>query len=232
MSTLITYNILDDQNDKLKTTAKLACNFWNRFVVPKSSIVIRLGIFTSNGFTIARAYRPFSDNGTVFGRIEFNTKYLNQFTDYDIAGTIIHEVGHTLGFGWDRWTELFDGSSGLFKSEYIQEIHELQHMFVETDYGPGTRFSHWDEERFDRELMTGFKDSFEYVLPVTIKVMRLLGHGVAEELTEKTDLETLMKEIEGVLFTRIDDVEKLNLDYFEDTEIWEEVYTKANRKEY
>lgn len=226
---LITYNIIDDQDDKLKKTAKLACNFWNRFVIPKSSIVIRLGTFTSSGYTIARAYKPFSDNETVFGRIEFNTKYLSQFTDYEIAGTIIHEVGHTLGFGWDKWMELFDASTGLFKSKYIKEIPELQYMFVETDYGPGTQYSHWDEERFDQELMTGIKDSYEYVLPVTIKVMKLLEHAIAEELTEKTDLEMLMKEIEEVLFTRQDEAKKLNLDFFEDTELWEEVYIRTGK---
>jgi len=27
---------------------------------------------------------------------------------------------------------------------------------VEEDFGPGTAFSHWDEETFDEELMTGF----------------------------------------------------------------------------
>ena len=195
MGTLITYNIVEDSDDKLRKTAKIACNFWNRFIVPNTSIVIRLGIFTSNGYTIARAYKPYTSDGVVYGRIEFNTTYLNQFTDYDIAGTIIHEIGHTLGFGWDKWMELFDANSGIFKSKFIKNINELQHMLVETDFGPGTRFSHWDEERFDKELMTGFKDNYEYVLPVTIKVMTLLGHEIAEDISEKSDLEALMKEI-------------------------------------
>ncbi len=227
MSALITYNIVDDRDDKLKKTARLACNFWNRFIVPSSPIVIRLGIFTSSGFTIARAYRPYTNNGTVYGRIEFNTKYLDQFTDYEIAGTVVHEIGHTAGIGWDKWMQLFYKDTGLFKDEYIKSIPELQHMSAETDYGPGTQYSHWDEERFDKELMTGIQDSFEYVLPVTIKVMNLLGNTVSEELSEKSDLETLLKEVEDIVFTRKEEAQKLNLEYLVETEIWEEVYTRG-----
>lgn len=133
--TLITYYISSDVNGKLKTTAKLACNFWNRFILPKSNIVIRLGTFYHPGRTIAVSYQPYKNDSTVYGRIEFNTKYLTEFTNYEIAGTIIHEIGHTLGFGWDKWMNLFYKNTGMFKSTYIQKIPELQYMFVETDYG-------------------------------------------------------------------------------------------------
>jgi hypothetical protein len=40
MSTLVTYNILDDGNDRLKKTATVVCNFWNRFIVASVIIVI------------------------------------------------------------------------------------------------------------------------------------------------------------------------------------------------
>ena len=224
-STMITYQILNDENGKLKASAKLACNFWNRFVIPQHNIVIRLGTFYSPGSVIARAYKPYKEYNAVYGKIEFNTKYLGTFTNYGIAGTIIHEIGHTLGFGWDQWMNLFHQNTGAFKPESIKKIPELQYMFVETDYGPGTIYSHWDEERFDQELMTGFKDTYEYVLPVTIKVMALLGHVIAEELTQKTALETLIREIEDVLFTMTETVQEINFQYDKDTEISEEIYT-------
>jgi hypothetical protein len=50
---LITYKIVSDVDGRLKAAARTACNFWNRFVVPSSSIVIRLGTFTAFCSTIA-----------------------------------------------------------------------------------------------------------------------------------------------------------------------------------
>jgi len=225
MSTLITYKIVSDSEDKLRGAAKLACGFWNKFVIANSSIVIRLGIFTSFGNTIARAYKPNSSSGVVYGRVEFNTKYLSTFSESEIVGTIVHEIGHTLGFGWDRWMQLFDINSGEFFQKYIKVLPDLADMRVETDYGPGTTLAHWDEELFDRELMTGFKDNAEYVLPVTISVTPLLGHTVAEELPVKKMLTDILNELREVQFTRTGEAEKLDRDYFEETDIWEEVYT-------
>jgi len=94
--TIITYHIVADRQGKLRAAAKLACDFWNRFIQPKSSVVIRLGIFTQFGNTIARAYEPYRRDGVVYGVVEFNTVYLSQFSETEIVGTIIHEIGHTL----------------------------------------------------------------------------------------------------------------------------------------
>jgi hypothetical protein len=60
---------------------------------------------------------------------------------------------------------------------------------------------------------------------VTIKVMALLGHVIAEELIQKTNLETLIREIEDVLFTMTETVQEINFEYYKDTEISEEIYT-------
>ncbi len=166
MNTLITYDIVSDKDGQLKAASKIACNFWNRFVVPKTSIIVRLGTFTSKGFVIARAYKPYSNKDTVYGMIEFNTKYLDLFDNYDIAGTVIHEIGHTLGMGWDKWMDMFHRYTGEFLGVYIKELPALQYMTVETDHGPGTQYAHWEEEKFNLELMTGFKDPMEEVLPI------------------------------------------------------------------
>lgn len=225
MDTLITYKMVSDLEGRLKAAAKLSCDFWNRFVMASSSIVIRLGIFTGFGTVIARAYKPYKKNGVVYGRVEFNTKYLRSFSEHEIVGTIIHEVGHTLGFGWDKWMELFDPSTGEFLPKYIKVLPDLADMRVETDYGAGTTLAHWDEERFDKELMTGFQDKAEHVLPVTIGVTELLGHKVAETFSQKTLLSEILEELRGVMFTRTDDARKLDRDHFEETDIWEELYT-------
>ena len=225
MTTLITYKVVSDREGKLKGAAKLSCSFWNKYVLAKTSIVIRLGTFTSMSGTIARAYRPYQQNGVVFGQIEFNTKYLATFSESEIVGTIIHEIGHTLGFGWDKWMKLFDNNTGIFLSEYVDLLPDLSEMRVETDYGAGTTLAHWDEEQFGAELMTGFKNAAEYVLPITIDVVSLLGHTVAEKLDGRRELIDIIQELKAVQFSRIEEAKELDKDYYEETELWEEIYT-------
>lgn len=222
-STLITYKIVSDLDGKLKAAARVACNFWNRFIIPSSSIVIRLGIFTANSLVIARAYQPYQNEGVMYGEVEFNTKYLSTYTKKQISGTIVHEIGHTLGFGWDEWDQLYDAATGEFFQESINKLAALEDMRVETDYGPGTKYSHWDEDRHDKELMTGIQDQFEYVLPVTIDIMPLLGHQIAEELPQQTDLESLLDSLAQITFTRQAEAKAHNLDHFEKTPIMENI---------
>ena len=220
---LITYKIVQDVDGRLKEAARTACNFWNRFIQPAFSVVVRLGTFTQQGTTIARAYKPYDQGGVRYGVVEFNTKYLATFTATEIAGTIAHEIGHTLGIGWERWTDLFDPGTGRFHLTATDRLRLLGDMLVELDGGGGTALSHWDEEIFDRELMTGYKDSSEHVLPVTIDLMGLLGHQVLERLEERKDLQTLLDEASNVVFSRQDEVRQLDLDHFELTEIFETI---------
>ena len=222
-SNLITYKIVNDMDDRLKEAARIACNFWNRFVQPAQSIVIRLGTFTQMSSTIARAYEPYESAGVRYGRVEFNTKFLVNYTTAETAGTIVHEIGHTLGIGWDAWDVLFDRSTGKFKPNAIASLQVLESMDVELEGGSGTAFSHWDEETFDKELMTGYKDTGEHVLPVTIDVMSLLGHAVTERLNQKTSLDLLLGEVSNTVFSRQDEARQLNLDYFQETEIFETI---------
>jgi hypothetical protein len=98
-------------------------------------------------------------------------------------------------------------------------------MYVETEYGPGTTLAHWDEARHDKELMSGFKDSAEHILPVTIEVLELLGHEVVERLAEQRQLEALLNALRAVVFSRMEDVIQLNREAFVQTGIWEEIYT-------
>lgn len=218
---IITYKIVQDVGDRLKNGARAACNFWNRFVTPRFSIVIRLGVFTTVGGTIAQAYEPFWKDGVRYGQVEFNTRFLLDFSPDEIAGTIIHEIGHTLGIGWDEWTNLFDSGTGRFGDEAVQRFAALAHMEVERDGGPGTALSHWDETMFGRELMTGYKDKGEFVLPITIEVMKAFGHVVAEPLSKQTSLEELLQGIASLVFSRQDQVRQIDLDHYEETPVRE-----------
>jgi len=225
----ITYNITSDMNDRLKMGARTACNFWNRFIDPKHPIVIRLGTFTQNSNIIAQAYEPYAEREVRYGRVEFNTKFLGRFSEEAVAGTIAHEIGHTLGVGWEDWHNLFDRQTGKFWPEAVGRLNTLEQMDVELDGGPGTALAHWDEGKFDTELMTGFQDRGEHVLPVTIELMGMLGHTVTERLPAKTDLGELLREAAGVIFLRQDEARSLNLEHFEETEVFETIPHSRDR---
>jgi len=223
LANLITYKIVSDQGERLKHAARIACNFWNRFVEPSYSIVIRLGTFTQMSRTIARAYKPYEKDGVRYGVVEFNTRYLVDYTVNETAGTIVHEIGHTLGFGWELWDTLFDPATGRFSEAATGKLALLQQMEVELEGGSGTAFSHWDESRFDKELMTGYKDPGEHVLPVTIDMMELLGHKVIERLGDMTNLDLLLNEVSNMVFSRQDEARQLDLEHFERTEMFETI---------
>lgn len=217
----VTYKIVQDLGEKLRTGARTSCNFWNRFLQPKYSVVIRLGVFTQTSGTIARAYKPYEKGGVRYGLVEFNTRFLGQFSDDEIAGTIIHEIGHSLGIGWDEWDDLFTRRTGKFKRSSVRKLATLDHMTVELDGGPGTALAHWDEDIFGSELMTGYKNQGEHVLPVTIDVMELLGHEVIERLSAKTPLRDLLRQAKHMIFSRQDQVRSIDLEHFEATELME-----------
>lgn len=220
---MVTYKIVSDRDDLLKHGARTACNFWNRFIGPSESVVIRLDLFTQEGRTIARAYKPYRKDQTRYGSVEFNTKYLTSFTSEQIAGTIVHEIGHTLGIGFDEWNELYDQQTGRFTPSSVNRLAALADMEVELDGGPGTEAAHWDEERFGAELMTGYQDQGEYVLPVTIDILNLLGHTVIERLDSTTPLHKLLGDVAGLVFSRQDEIGALDLEHFEATEQFEEI---------
>ena len=69
--------------------------------------------------------------------------------------------------------------------------------------------------------MTPYKDVGEYVLPVTIDVMELLGHTVKRRLAARTSLATLIAESANVVFSRQDEVRQINLDHFTQTPLAE-----------
>jgi hypothetical protein len=111
----------------------------------------------------------------------------------------------------------------------VARLAALADCRVETDYGPGTTLAHWDEELYDRELMTGIKDNVLFVMPMTIDVMELLGHKVAERLQERTELTALLAELRNMQFSLYEVADQIDKNHYVETEIWEEVYTQKRR---
>ena len=61
------------------------------------------------------------------------------------------------------------------------------------------------------------------MLPVTIDVMKLLGHTVSERIPVRTNLSELLLHANGVVFSRQDEARLLDLGHFEDTDVFEEI---------
>jgi subtilisin-like proprotein convertase family protein len=105
-----------------------------------------------------------------FGVMAFDsadvTNLVNQGRFQDV---ILHEMGHVLGIGtiWDNLGLLAGAGSNNPRFLGPQAIAEYNEIFnnnaasvpVENTGGSGTRDSHWSEEIFDNELMTGFLNS-------------------------------------------------------------------------
>jgi hypothetical protein len=89
---------------------------------------------------------------------------LEQLSLFD--DSVVHEMGHVLGFGtlWNiGFRNLLQGTNADPRfvgpnaiTGYMDVGGRGVSVPVEEDFGPATRLSHWDEETFDEELMTGF----------------------------------------------------------------------------
>ena len=95
-----------------------------------------------------------------FDIVDVNAMGLDVFAD-----VVLHEMAHSLGFG-SIWSRLGLVSGGLFTGanaleEYLAMGGSGSGIPVEQDGGSGTAGSHWDEETFRNELMTGYIDDGE-----------------------------------------------------------------------
>lgn len=108
----------------------------------------------------------------------------------ELFATVLHEMGHVLGFG-TLWAQkgLLVGAGGV-DPQYIggQALIQYNRVFgtiasgvpLEDTGGPGTRDSHWRETVFGNELMTGFigPGLVNPLSVVTVAAMADLGYAV------------------------------------------------------
>ena len=100
---------------------------------------------------------------------------------------VFHEMLHSVGFGtvWS-YLDLLDGAgtdNPLFNGAAATSIYEDDFGLtgtlgvpVEQDGGSGTRDSHWDEETFDNEIMTGYIDTANYLSEMTVASLEDTGY--------------------------------------------------------
>jgi hypothetical protein len=133
---------------------------------------------------------------TLYGLMFFDTDDLAFLQQNNILDeVVVHEMGHVLGIGtlWDFNRDLLQGTAAdprFVGPNAIAGFHDVggrgATIPVEEGGGPGTRFSHWDEETFDAELMTGFIALGESPLSVmTIGSMQDLGYVVNNNAADR-----------------------------------------------
>jgi hypothetical protein len=114
------------------------------------------GILGQAGPTAVRTDSSLPATATMkFDIVDVNAMGLGVF-----AEVVQHEMSHSLGFGsiWDRLglveNGLYTGENAF--DEFIAMGGTGSGIPVEQDGGAGTAGSHWDEETFNNELMTGY----------------------------------------------------------------------------
>jgi hypothetical protein len=105
---------------------------------------------------------------------------------------VLHEMSHSLGFGsiWDRLGLV---TNGVFTGENaVEQYHALggsaDGIAVEQDGGSGTAGSHWDEQTFGNELMTGYiNDGSNPFTAMSAASFADLGYDLSPNYTTYTD---------------------------------------------
>ena len=113
-----------------------------------------------------------------FDIVDVNDMGLTVFSD-----VVLHEMSHSLGFGsiWDRLSLVSNGE--FTGANAVQAYHNLGgtgFIAVEQDGGAGTAGSHWDEETFNNELMTGYiNDGENYFTAMSAASFADLGYQLS-----------------------------------------------------
>jgi hypothetical protein len=138
--------------------------------------------------------RPRSAGAAAFlpakGEMTFDTADLaNMEANGTLNDVITHEMGHVIGIGtvWDRKGLLkgagttkptFVGPNAMREFGVLKGIGPTS-VLVEQNGGSGTRDSHWDDETFRNELMTGFVNPTNNPLSkMTIASLEDMGYQV------------------------------------------------------
>ncbi|WP_413717205.1 hypothetical protein [Silicimonas sp. MF1-12-2] len=158
------------------------------------------------------------DDGTPsLGLMMFDVADAEQlYTDGNWDAVVLHEMLHVLGIGtlWDELRLLVVEEFGAntkrknddySTAEYIGAAGNAEYkseggegwIIVETDFGDGTAFGHWDEAAYSNELMTGLlygdsllvRDPDPYLADWTLMSLNDIGYTtvvLSQEVGENT----------------------------------------------
>jgi len=158
-----------------------------------------------------------SDFLPISGVMFFDVDDLDFLESLDLfEDVIVHEMGHVLGigtlwntadFGFDRTLLLGTATEPYFGGRKANVFWNAEggtgELPIESMFGPGTAFGHWEESTLNNELMTGFLNLGENPLSrITAGSMKDLGYGAASvgesydlpKGTPGVDLSTLEEE--------------------------------------
>ena len=112
-----------------------------------------------------------------FDIVDVNDMGVTVFSD-----VVLHEMAHSLGFGsiWDRLGLVSNGSfTGTNANNEFHALGGTGLIPVEQDGGAGTAGSHWDEETFNNELMTGYiNDGENYFTAMSAASFKDMGYQI------------------------------------------------------
>ena len=121
-----------------------------------------------------------------FDIVDVNDMGLTVFSE-----VVLHEMSHSLGFG-SIWSYLGLVTNGQYTgANAVDAYHDLGgtgNIAVEQDGGSGTAGSHWDEETFGNELMTGYiNDGMNYFSSMSASSFADLGYHLSANYLAYTD---------------------------------------------
>jgi hypothetical protein len=124
--------------------------------------------------------------------MKFDIVDVNDMGTEAFSSVVLHEMAHSLGFGsiWDRLGLVSNGQ--YLGSQANAEFHEMGgigNIPIEQDGGSGTAGSHWDEETFGNELLTGYlNDGANYFTDMSQASFADLGYVLRADYANYADV--------------------------------------------
>ena len=145
------------------------------------------GVLGQAGPTSVRTSSSLPATATMqFDIVDVNDMGITVFSD-----VVLHEMAHSLGFGsiWDRLSLVSNGEfTGTNAVSAYHDMGGTGLIAVEQDGGSGTAGSHWDEETFNNELMTGYiNDGQNYFTAMSAASFADLGYQLSSNYLTYTE---------------------------------------------